>query len=171
MSKSFRMMAAVLTLGVVSACSDSPTSLRPAEVARPSMKVDPVPTVANLAGSWTQTPKSRQPWFDGVSVNGFLDTWYVITLQQNNGQLKGNANRFAQYFYEDGTPMTGVVSAGSNGVKVSGSVTSFTDAVITFDRNGGESVGGRTYTMTISADQRSMTVTNPIPGGFQGFSR
>lgn len=171
MSKSFRLMAAVLTLGVATACSDSPTSLRPAEVARPSMKIDPIPTVANLVGSWSQTPRSRVPWFDGVSVNGYMESWYVLSLQQSNGSIKGNANRFAQYFYADGTPFTGAVSAGSNGVKVSGSVTSFTDAVITFDRNGGESVGGRTYIMTISADQRTMTVVNPTPGGFQSFTR
>jgi hypothetical protein len=172
MSQSFRVMAAVLTLGVVTACSDSPTSLRPAEVAKPAFKAAPAPlTVANLGGSWSQTPRSRVPWFDGVSVNGYMESWYTITLQQNGGSLKGNANRFAQYFYSDGTPFTGAVSAGSNGVKVSGSVTSFTDAVITFDRNGGESVGGASYVMRISADQRSMTVVNPTPGGFQGFSR
>jgi hypothetical protein len=171
MTISIRLLAAVMTLGVAAACSESPTSLRANDAPVPSFKADPgTLSIANLAGSWTQTPRQRVPWSDGVTPGGLMDRWYVLSLQQSGGTLKGTANGFAQYFYEDGSVRTGAVSTGG-GLKLSGTVASLTDAVIVFERGGGESRGSASYLMTVSADGRSMTVVNPVPGGFQGFSR
>ena len=170
MSQSIRVVLLATALCSLTACADSPTAARTSDIARPSFKADPV-VVANLAGSWTQSPRVRVPWSDGVSINGFMDRWIVITLQQSGSTIKGTSNSFAQYFYADGTPLTGVVSAGSNGAKISGTVSSLTDAVLSFGKNGGEVAGPTSYTMTISADGRAMSVVNPFPGGLQGFTR